>query len=185
MSRALTFAAVLAVGLACGSAAPARDDGGAANAIALTNVTLIDGTGEAPKPGMTIVVEGRRSAALHPTGSRPTPPGARVVDLAGMYVAPGFIDAHVHLATFDRGSLHPALLRHQLMGGVTTVRDMGGNVDVVSALARGITDTSAAPRIYYSAVMAGPRWFAAYDSTRIRYWSGRHAKGAAPGVRLV
>lgn len=170
--------------VACGGAPAVRDSAGVPGTIALTNVTLIDGTGDAPKPGVTIVVERGRIAAIHENGGK-VPDGARVVDLGGHWVMPGLIDAHVHLATFERGDLHPALLRNQLMGGVTTVRDMGGNVDVVAALARGVTDTSVAPRIYYSAVMAGPRWFATYDSTRIRYWSGSHAKGTAPGVRLV
>lgn len=180
--HALILACALLV--ACGTAAPGRDSARASAAIALTNVTLIDGTGDAPKAGVTIVVERGRIAAIHEAGGK-VPDGARVVDLAGHWVIPGLIDAHVHLATFERGELHPALLRNQLMGGVTTVRDMGGNVDVVARLARGSTDTSVAPRIYYSAVMAGPRWFATYDSTRIRYWSGSHAKGSAPGVRLV
>lgn len=154
---------------------------------ALADVTVIDGTGTSPQPHMTILVEAGRITALFPAGSRPLPPGARVLDVAGAYVMPGLIDAHVHLATFERPpEMLRALLRYALLGGVTTVRDMGGNAGRVAALAAAARpDSAPMPRIYFSAVVAGPAWFATYDPDRIRFWSDGRAPGTGPGVRVL
>jgi hypothetical protein len=154
--------------------------------LALQGVTVIDGTGAAPRPGMTVLIRDGRIAGLFAAGARPLPPGTRVLDLRGHYVIPGLIDSHAHLATFDRGTIYPALLRSMVMGGVTTLRDMGGNAVRVSELARdAATDTAPSPRIYFSAVVAGPRWFETYDSARIRYWSSGSPPGQGRGVRLL
>src|SRR5687767_14900932 len=154
--------------------------------LALANVTVIDGTGAAPVPGQTVLIAGRRITAVFPSGSRALPAGARVMDLRGHYVIPGLIDSHVHLASFDRGEIYPVLLRHTLLGGVTTVRDMGGNARVVGDLSRRArSDDAQSPRIYYSAVVAGPAWFARYDPERVRFWSYGHTPGSAPGLRVL
>src|SRR5690606_38563520 len=50
---------------------------------------------------------------------------------------------------------------------------------------RAAEDTAASPRIYFSAVVAGPRLLATYDTTRLRYWSADDPPGQAPGVRLL
>ncbi|HEX8454256.1 MAG TPA: amidohydrolase family protein [Longimicrobium sp.] len=184
MIRIAIGVAVLAAFAACaggrGAASPPGD------AVALEGVTVIDGTGAPPRPGMTVLVRRGRIAGIFAAGSQRLPAGTRVVPLAGHYVIPGLIDSHVHLATSDRGGIYPSLLRHTLMGGVTTVRDMGGRTEKVAELARAArTDTALSPRIYYSAVVAGPRWFATYDSVRVRYWSAGHVAGSAPGVRML
>ena len=181
----IRFARVLVLLAAACGAGPARQ-APASRPVALQDVTVIDGTGEAPRPGMTILIRDGRIVDLFPAGSRPLPPGTEVVALDGHYVIPGLIDSHAHLATFDRGGIYPALLRSMVMGGVTTLRDMGGNAVRVSELARdALTDTAPSPRIYFSAVVAGPRWFATYDSTRIRYWSSGSPPGRGRGVRLL
>jgi hypothetical protein len=155
--------------------------------IALTGVTVIDGTGAPARPGMTIVIEGERIAAVFPTGSQALPVGVRTLDVAGSYVIPGLIDSHVHLATFDRpDNVVNAILRYALLGGVTSVRDMGGNPERVQVYARASRAADAVmPRVYGSAVFAGPRWFATYDTTRLAFWSGDAPVGAAPGVRRI
>ena len=155
--------------------------------VALADVTLIDGTGAPPKPHMTVLVEAGRITGLFPTGSRDLPRAVRSLDVAGSYVIPGLIDAHVHLATFDRPpEIVRALLRFALMGGVTTVRDMGGNARRVAAIAAAAKpDSATMPRIYYSAVVAGPEWFDTYDPERIRFWSDDKPLGTAPGVRIL
>ncbi|HYE95888.1 MAG TPA: amidohydrolase family protein, partial [Rubricoccaceae bacterium] len=155
--------------------------------VVLADVTVIDGTGAPPQPHLTVVLDGGQIAAVFPTGSRPLPEGARVLDVAGAYVMPGLIDAHVHLATFERPpEMLRGLLRYALLGGATTVRDMGGNPERVAALAAESRSGSAPfPRIYFSAVVAGPSWFASYDPERVRFWSGDHPPGTAPGVRLL
>lgn len=180
-SLAIAAAGVLLAGCAGGPPAQAQAP------IALSNVSIIDGTGSAPQPGMTILVEGGRIAAIFPVGSRPLPAGTIQLDVAGSFVIPGLIDAHVHLATFDRSpDIARALLRFALLGGVTTVRDMGGHAEQVLDLARtAAPDTASSPRIYASAVFAGASWFASYDSARVRFWSGSHTQGRAPWLRLI
>jgi len=186
LRRGPSLLCALALLAACSSASskPARDDG--ARVIALEGVTVIDGTGAPPRPGMTVLIEDGRIAAVFPVGGGEVPGDAERPEVRGMYVIPGLIDAHVHLATFERDELHAELLRYALLGGVTTVRDMGGNTARVAELARGARDPGAlSPRIFFSAVVAGPRWFATYDSARVRYWSAGHPAGRAPGVRML
>ncbi|HYL30924.1 MAG TPA: hypothetical protein VEU27_13485, partial [Gemmatimonadales bacterium] len=84
------------IGLALLAAAPALAQ--APSVTALTHVTVIDGTGAAPRPDMTVVFRTGRIAALFPSGADTIPPGAAVVDLTGRYLIPGLIDTHVHLA---------------------------------------------------------------------------------------
>src|SRR5476649_514585 len=91
----------------------------------LTHVTVIDGTGTAAKPNMTIAIEGQRIAAIYADGSQEAPKGARVEDLSGRYVIPGLIDAHVHLTGAEPDIAHyQPHLQALLRGGVTGVRDM-------------------------------------------------------------
>jgi imidazolonepropionase-like amidohydrolase len=187
IARIARVARVLAHGAlaACTGAQPARADRGPA--VALPDVTVIDGTGAPPRPHTTVLVEGGRISALLPAGQQPLPRGVRVLDVAGAYVMPGLIDAHVHLATFERPpAMLGALLRHALLGGVTTVRDMGGNAGRVAALAAAARpDSAPMPRIFFSAVVAGPAWFAGYDPERLRFWSDGRTPGTAPGVRVL
>lgn len=49
---------------------------------------------------------------------------ARIIDLTGKTILPGFFNAHVHLYGV-RGPLPDELLHRFVLGGVTTVRDMG------------------------------------------------------------
>jgi imidazolonepropionase-like amidohydrolase/ketosteroid isomerase-like protein len=110
---------------------------------ALQGVTVIDGTGAPPIRNATVIVTGDRIAAVGPRASVKVPAGARVLDLAGKTLVPGFIDMHAHVAfgpvfgplkagdpplrtEFD--SLASVLmLRRLLEWGVTTVRNPGGH----------------------------------------------------------
>lgn len=57
--------------------------------IALTNVTVIDGTSNDPKSQMVVLIEGERIRSLFRAGTRPLSPGATVMDFSGHYVMPG------------------------------------------------------------------------------------------------
>jgi imidazolonepropionase-like amidohydrolase len=100
--------------------------------LALTNATVIDGTGTAAQPHMTVVVRGRRIESVFTDGTRHVPADARAIDLQGQYLIPGLIDSHVHLGTQPRpAGVMEQVLRAVFMGGVTTVRDMGGSLATV------------------------------------------------------
>ena len=51
--------------------------------IALTGVTLLDGTGEPARRGQTVVISGNRIAAVGADGTVDIPAGAEVMDLTG------------------------------------------------------------------------------------------------------
>jgi imidazolonepropionase-like amidohydrolase len=67
-----------------------------AETLAIQNVTLIDGTGAAPRSGVTVVVDGNTIAAVG--DSQVTiPSGAKRIDGSGKYLIPGLMDIHVHV----------------------------------------------------------------------------------------
>ena len=133
-----------------------------AQVLVLNDVNLIDGTGAAARPHMRVVIQGERIAAIEDISKNPLPVGADVRDMKGMTVIPGLMDAHVHLTSGPGDEAQIAkMLRFGLLGGVTSVRDMGGDNIVLADLAKKAADNNqAAPRIYYSTLVAGPQWFA-------------------------
>jgi imidazolonepropionase-like amidohydrolase len=96
--------------------------------IAITSVTLIDGTGGPARQDMTVIVRGGRISAVEPATSAQPPEGATVIDGHGKFLIPGLWDMHVHLAKAGAGSL-PLLVAN----GVTSVRDMGGDAGLLRA----------------------------------------------------
>ena len=106
---------------------------------AIVGATVIDGNGGAPMPDATVLVRGNRIAAVGPRASISVPSGATVIDAAGKYVTPGFIDTNVHVTLY--GNVE-ALARYQpqivdiaiegaqlnLKYGITTIRDSYGQL---------------------------------------------------------
>ncbi len=64
---------------------------------ALINGRLIDGTGEAPRDGWGLLVDGPTIQAVGPGHALHRPADATVIDVGGRTVMPGLIDAHTHL----------------------------------------------------------------------------------------
>lgn len=83
-------------------------------AIHITNGTLIDGSGAAPRPGTDVVVEGDRIVAVgSPDEVRSSVPAdAETIDATGCAVMPGLIDAHCHV-TFDDVQSNDELFFHR------------------------------------------------------------------------
>lgn len=69
-----------------------------ARALVLDGAALFDGTGSAVEPGARVVIEGERIACVGDEESCEAPEGAERVDLAGQWLLPGLVDAHVHFS---------------------------------------------------------------------------------------
>jgi imidazolonepropionase-like amidohydrolase len=117
--------------------------------LAITNVTIVDGTGAAPRRGTVVVRDGVIAGIGAPED---VPSGATIVDGAGRFLTPGLWDMHVHLATRPEPRLAeqmilPLLLAHGIVG----VRDMGGPLERVLDLRARIAAASVqGPRILTS-----------------------------------
>jgi imidazolonepropionase-like amidohydrolase len=158
-----------------------------ATPLILSHATLIDMTGAAPRPGMSVLIRDGKIAAVYRDGSQPTPTGTTVRDVAGAFVLPGLIDAHVHNATDpsrgDRRTIVEARLERALRGGVVAVRDMGGDARALADLARAAASGDIeAPEIRYSAIMAGPDFF---TDPRVLASSAGVAPGTAAWARAL
>jgi imidazolonepropionase-like amidohydrolase len=110
--------------------------------IAITGVTLIDGTGAPPRANVTIVIQGDRIASV----GKAAPAKATLIDGANRFAIPGLWDMHTHLAY--AGDVTATLL---VAHGVTSVRDPGGSLDTVDWLRRRIQNGALiGPRIFRS-----------------------------------
>jgi imidazolonepropionase-like amidohydrolase len=126
------------------------------------DVILIDGTGGQERKGMDILINGERIERIFPdAGADPSLLlNAKIVPLTGRFLMPGLVDAHVHLATPPNRREAEAIMRRDLYGGVTAVRDMADDLRAVGELTRAsLVGEIAGPDIYYAALMAGPHFF--------------------------
>jgi imidazolonepropionase-like amidohydrolase len=107
----------------------------------ITNVTVIDGLGNAPITGQDVVLVDGKIAAIGATGSVKAPDEVLKIDGTGMSVMPGLVDLHIHLqggwgngqipgerysVQLDDTSVQQSLSSY-IYAGVTTVLDMGGD----------------------------------------------------------
>lgn len=142
------FLATAAILVSCSRPAPPPPS------LAITHVTLIDATGAAPQPDVTVFIADKQIAAIGPSSSISIPSSTKTLDATGKFLIPGLVDTHAHLTgasepTGSREFILPLLLAN----GVTTVRDMGGDLDSLKTLRQEINDGKLqAPRIFF----AGP-----------------------------
>jgi len=106
-------------------------------------------TGDNPAVGCVIVRDGRIAAA-GARASTPIPAGVRAIDVRGATIAPGLWDMHAHAGLAEWGPVY-------LAAGVTTIRDMGGEFPVVTALRDAWRDgTTIGPRMLLAGLIDGP-----------------------------
>ena len=143
--------------------------GSAAQSIALIGGTIIDGTGKPAIPNGVVVIRGDRLQCVGTAEQCPVPAGARRIDVAGRFVTPGLVDAHVHFSQtgwvdgrpdgLSAPELYPypetarALranparwYRSYLCSGITAVFDVGGHPWTVSLPEKAEAD-SLAPHV--------------------------------------
>lgn len=125
-----------------------------AEVTALTNAVIIDGTGDAPITGGTVLIEDGLIASVGAASEITVPRDARVIDLAGKTVMPGLADMHVHfVGGWDGVSVdmlgYQRYLNALLYAGVTTILDVA-NVEpyILQIRSEVHKGTIAGPRIY-------------------------------------
>ncbi len=91
----------------------------------LRGATLVTMRGDEVIANADLVVRDNRIAALGPSGAVGLPHGAHVIDAAGQYVVPGYIDAHMHIGGVRRNVLEfdDWGVRAALAYGVTSALD--------------------------------------------------------------
>ena len=143
---------VLCLALACASGGTAPRT----SVLAIRDVTVWDGTGAPPAPHRTVLVRGDRIAEVGPAAEVAIPAGSTLVDGRGRFLMPGLVDMHVH-ALWDP-SVPPVFFPLFVAHGVTTVRDMGGLLDLLPPTRAALADGSLlGPRLVASgAILDGP-----------------------------
>jgi len=135
VSIAIAAAVLLSSGCERGQTGPAT--------VAITHVTLIDGTGAEPRRDQTVLIDGERIGLIGASGAINVPRSARVVDGTGKYLLPGFWDLHVHLH-FGTPDVLPVFVAN----GITGIRELDTpmpSIDSIRASAR--AGALLAPRI--------------------------------------
>ncbi len=161
-----------------------------ADVVALTGVTLLDGTGAPARRGQTVVVDGTRIAAVGADGDVQIPDGAEVMELSGHTLMPGMVGLHNHLFYMAAGGrMHPMSYTGQrlyLGSGVTTIRTTGSlatyaELNLKDEIERGLQP---GPRIHITApYMTGDESlnimtrFKSPEQARrfVRYWAAEGA----------
>ena len=124
-----------------------------AQALTITNATIVDVSNGTLRPGTTVVIQGSRIASVGPS-SAAAPLGGQVVEAKGMYVIPGLWDMHTHAYfdwTGDFGDQY--VLPLFIANGITGIRDMGSDLD---ATLRARSDVAAHRLIGPRMVISGP-----------------------------
>jgi imidazolonepropionase-like amidohydrolase len=124
-----------------------------------TNARIFDGDSADCPEGMNLLVA---DGLIREISSQPiSTAGARVIDVGGRTLMPGLIDAHIHACASDvvlqsaeaageayRTAHAIRMLKHALLCGFTTVRDVGGGSH--SLYKAGVDGLFTGPRFYYA-----------------------------------
>lgn len=125
-----------------------------ANELVITHVNVIDATGSPLQPDRTVVIRKGIIVRIKKSSQFKPPEGATVVDAQDKFLIPGLWDMHVHTIFGDwiPGGKEVSLPLF-LANGVTGVRDMGGDLDILLEWRREISaGTLQGPTM----VVAGP-----------------------------
>lgn len=140
--------------------------------LVIKGATLIDGTGSGPVANAVLVIRGHHILDVGPAADVRIPAKVeRIIDAKGLFMVPGLVDLHMHFrqqrgedfamyrdseaAQAIRGVAKLGLF---LDGGITAVRDLGGQGDVAQkiqeAVARRIVP---GPRVFWAGRLISSR----------------------------
>ena len=122
----------------------------ASGQIALVGGTLVDGTGADAVHDATLIVASGRVVAAGPSARIRVPPGAQRIDVRGRTIVPGLWDMHAHVMQVEWAPMY-------LATGVTTVRDMGNEIEFELPLRDAIRSGRAiGPTLLLAGLVDGP-----------------------------
>ncbi len=117
-----------------------------ADDVVFEHVTVLDGTGADPLPDHTVVVSGDRIVRVTPSADAAPLPASLddpvVVDGTGRVLMPGLWDLHAHPDDPEVWHLDPPAAEKErflelfVAAGVTGVRDMGGDLELLASWKR-------------------------------------------------
>ena len=120
-----------------------------AGELVITNVSLFDSETMKVVPGQRVTAHGDHIVSVEADQGQPIPPGATAVDGKGKMLLPGLWDMHAHLFAEN------AYL--DIATGVTTIRDMGNQIDELTKLRQQIDGgTQIGPRVVLAGFIDGP-----------------------------
>jgi hypothetical protein len=119
-----------------------------AHPVAIEHVRLFDSEHAIMRENQTVVVTGDHFTTVGPASSVHAPADAERVDGTGKTILPGLFDMHVHAQALD-GILNIA-------SGVTSVRDMGNDIDQLRSLQdQWQNGTAIGPRVWKAGFIDG------------------------------
>ena len=147
--------------------------------LVFSHVNIVDATGSPLQSDMTVIVQGQRIVGIGKSGKVKAPAGANVIDAHGKYLIPGLWDMHVHTVFGDWLPKNEKItLPLFVANGVTGIRDMGGELDV---LKQWRSEIAAGKLLGPRMVIAGPM----LDGPVPRFPSSAPVANAADGRKVV
>ncbi len=123
--------------------------GSRAENLALVGATLIDGTGRPALPDATVVIKNGRIVEVGPQAQVKIPKSATIIDEHGKTLLPGLWDMHAHFEQVEWGPIY-------LAAGVTTVRDVGNELEFITAVRDAVANgRGLGPRLLMAGVVDG------------------------------
>ena len=190
------------LGVAHPDAAPDRREGqGPYERLVLRGGIMIDGTGAPAIGPVDIVIEQGRIAQVRSVGNpgaeinpkaRPEK-GDRELDVAGMYILPGFIDSHTHIGNVLQGLVGPVpepeyIFKLWMGHGVTTAREVGAGMGLGWTLdhkRRSANNEITAPRLVVHARFPGSTSAGAISTAEeARAWVRAVKERGADGIKF-
>lgn len=174
----------------------AGDGEGPFDRLVIRGVTVIDGTGAPPRGPIDIVVQNNRITEVASVGfpgvainerNRPAK-GTKEIDASGMYLMPGFVDAHVHCGG-GQARDPEYVYKLWMMHGVTTVRGVPCGSMNWDLAQRELSAKNAivAPRMFiYHRPFTGEDWDRSKPQTpeTAREWVRFAAKKGVDGIKF-